>query len=344
MRTRIESIGLYLPEREVTTSELISGMKTKPAFNLERITGIKARRFRSEDESTFTMAINAAENCLSHSRYEPEDIDLVISASISRLKEGTTALYEPPLSLLYKKRLGAFQAENFDINNACAGMTNGIRILDAMIKAGQVKTGMVVSGECISPIAETAVKEISDPIDDQFSALTVGDSGAAFIMDGGGSAEEGIDFVETTTVSKYSHLCIGQPSDKNAGYAMYTKTKEMLSPETLSVIPRFIEEVFEKHGKPFEASAYDYIITHQVSVRRCKAYMNAIKEYFNADPPENLLVVDDLGNTASTSIFVSLYTHLENKRLKKGNRLLLISTASGINYGLVSMTLGDLEV
>ncbi len=232
MKTRIESLGMYLPEREVSTTELLSRMAFKPEFDLEKITGIKKRRVRSEVESTNTMAINAAEDCLSHSTYKPEDIDIVINASITRTRERQKVFCEPPMSLLYKEYLGAHQALNFDITNACAGMATGTYILDSMIKAGQVKTGIVISGECITPIADTALKEISGPIDDQFASLTVGDSGAAFIMDGHGSAEEGIDFIEFMTAAEHSNLCFGQPSERNAGMAMYTKTMGMHDADT----------------------------------------------------------------------------------------------------------------
>ena len=231
-----------------------------------------------------------------------------------------------------------------DITNACAGMATGTYILDSMIKAGQVKTGIVISGECITPIADTALKEISGPIDDQFASLTVGDSGAAFIMDGHGSAEEGIDFIEFMTAAEHSNLCFGQPSERNAGMAMYTKTMGMHDADTPGIISKFIEEVFEKRGGPFDATAYDYIITHQVSVPKNRKYIKSIKEHFNIEPPESLMVVQDLGNTSSTSLFVVLYTYLQNKRLKKGDRLLIIPVASGLNFGVLSLTLGDLEV
>lgn len=344
MKTRIESLGLYLPEREVSTSELVSGMAVMPEFDVEKITGVKKRRVRSEAQSAYTMAINAAEDCLSHSAYKPEDIDVVISASITRTREGGKFFFEPPMSLLFKEHLGAHQALNFDITNACAGMPTGTYILDSMMKAGQVKTGMVISGECITPISETAVKEISGQMDDQFASLTVGDSGAAFIMDGNGSAEEGIDFIEFMTVAEYSDLCIGGPGKRNAGLAMYTKTPGMQAADTPGTISKLIEEVFEKRGERFETAAYDYIIAHQVSVPKNRHYMKAIKEHFNTEPPESLMVVQDLGNTSSTSLFVVLYTYLQNKRLKKGDRLLIIPVASGLNFGLMSLTLGDLEV
>ncbi len=297
MKTRIESLGLYLPERELSTSELVSGMPVEPQFDVERITGVRKRRVRSDGESAYSMAINAAEDCLSHSAYRPEDIDIIINASITRSRDGEKFFFEPPMSLLFKEHLGAHQALNFDIANACAGMATGVFILDGMMKAGLVKTGMVISGECITPIAETAVKETMGEINDQLASLTVGDSGASIIMDCHGSAGEGIDFVEFMTAAGYSDLCIGGPARANAGLAMYTNIQGMHDADTPGTISRFIEAVFEKRGEAFEAAAYDYIIAHQVSIPKNRKYVKSIEEHFNIEPPESLMVVQDLGNT-----------------------------------------------
>ena len=78
IRPRFESIGFYVPEKAVTTKELIDQMKKKPLFDLERITSIRERRFRAESESSYTMALTAAKDCLKHSQYEASDLDIII--------------------------------------------------------------------------------------------------------------------------------------------------------------------------------------------------------------------------------------------------------------------------
>ncbi len=62
MRSRFESFGLYVPEKIVSTGELMGRLSHELPFtiDLERITGIKNRRWRSENESSFTIALNAA--------------------------------------------------------------------------------------------------------------------------------------------------------------------------------------------------------------------------------------------------------------------------------------------
>ncbi|NLG55563.1 MAG: 3-oxoacyl-ACP synthase, partial [Rhodococcus sp.] len=65
--SRFESIGTYLPSRVVTTEELIGQLATPPSFDFTAITGVQERRFRGEDEDSFSMACLAAEECLNKS-------------------------------------------------------------------------------------------------------------------------------------------------------------------------------------------------------------------------------------------------------------------------------------
>jgi 3-oxoacyl-[acyl-carrier-protein] synthase III len=79
--------------------------------------------------------------------------------------------FEPSTAVRLKHRLGFYNALVFDISCACAGMFAAIHVIDAMIRAGLVKRGMVVSGEYITPLTETAQKEIETPSTNAWLAL-----------------------------------------------------------------------------------------------------------------------------------------------------------------------------
>ncbi len=344
MRSRFESFGLYVPEKIVSTGELMGRLSHELPFtiDLERITGIKNRRWRSENESSLTIALNAANECLKNSRYRARDLDLVINTSISRTIEPDNYYLDPAMSLFIKKELGAHAAVNFDVNNACAGMVTGAFLLDNMIRAGVVKNGMVVSGECITPIAETALREICEPLDNQFASLTVGDAGAAFIMDASSGEREGVDYISVLTNAEHAHLCVGKPSDVSPGPAMHTRSREMHDARQYQYALYFLRKSFERYGKNIEE--YDYIITHQVTVGAVKTYLKAIAEVHGVMTLPTLMSVEDFGNTASTALFLVIYNALKQKKIKDGSRILLFSLASGIGYALVSFTMGKVEV
>lgn len=221
--TRFESIGAYLPSTEKPTRELVAQMEYEPPFDLQRITGITNRRVGDSRpdtyEDSFALALRAAEDCLSRSRYDAGGLDVIISSSITRSKERDRFYFEPSFAHMLARVLGADSAIHFDVSNACAGMLTGVTVLDRMVKAGIVRNGLVVSGERITVITETAVKEICEPYDSQFGSLTVGDSAAAVVLDESTSEADRIDYAELMTCAEYSHLCIGMPSDKNQGIA-----------------------------------------------------------------------------------------------------------------------------
>lgn len=341
-QSRFESLGVFLPDKVMSSEELVSKMTHPLKLDIEAATGIKERHVRSSDEDSFTIAVKAANNCLAHSKYNAEDLDIIISASISRIKDYPRYYDEPPLSFYVKNAIGAKNAIHFDISNACAGMMTAGTVLNNMIRSGKVKNGMVVSGEYITIIAETAMREIETTSDLQLPSLTVGDAGAAYILDHS-ETEEGIEMAEMETIARYADLCFGLPSNKSAGFAMYTKSKDMHT-ESFSRWPSVIDAMFRKNGKRFIPEDYDHLITHQVSSKSINSFVTVGKEYFGCDMPRTYDTIVHFGNTASTTHFVLLYTKIKEGEIKPGTKALFVSNASGIIIGCLSVNFGDIKV
>jgi 3-oxoacyl-[acyl-carrier-protein] synthase-3 len=247
------------------------------------------------------------------------------------------------MSLFIKNKLGAKSAINFDISNACAGMITGAYILDSMIKAGVVKNGMIVSGESNTTVADTALREIKDPLDKQFASLTVGDAGAAFILDEAPNEEEGINFVDFVSFAKYADLCFAMPSDQTKGWAMYAEGRE-IHKAAISRMPLVIANVYKKNGLEFNPDNYDFVIVHQTSERAIHSFLDTSRDFFSKDMPEPLFSLHEYGNTSSTTHFVALYKGLKEKKVKKGSRILFVVAASGLGIGCLSSTIGNLKV
>ncbi|WP_433579822.1 3-oxoacyl-ACP synthase III family protein [Nocardia brasiliensis] len=346
--SRIESIGTYVPERVVTTEELVGRLDPEFRFDLERITGIRERRVhRNADgviEDSCALASTAARQCLDNSRYTAEDLDIVISTSITRTVAGTKFYYEPSFALLVRNTIGAHDAKYFDITNACAGMSTGVLILDSMIRAGLVRRGLVVSGEQITPIAETAVREISKKYDPHFAALTVGDAGAAVLLDAEGSPGDSIEFIDMMTSAEYADLCIGMPSDRNQGIAMYTDNRAMQNEERYLQGIRRLRDYLATRGSSFEREGFDFVIHHQFS-KPALEYVNSlmVREY-ESPQPEHLTSLEKYGNTASTSHFVVLHDHLKRGEIPPGSKVLIVPSASGMVYGTISVSLREVGV
>ncbi|MFC6010586.1 3-oxoacyl-ACP synthase III family protein [Nocardia lasii] len=346
--SRFESIGAYLPSTILSTAELISRLKTPPSFDLERITGIKERRVRDTrpetTEDSFTLAVEAAQDCLSRSRYGAGDLDVIISCSITRSKQGTRMYMEPSFASAIAETLGAGSAITFDVSNACAGMLTGTYILDRMIRSGVVRNGMVVSGEAITPIAETAVREISEKYDLQFASLSVGDSGCAVVLDQAVDDADKIHYIELLTAAEHSHLCLGMPSDKSAGVALYTDNRKMHNEARFLLWPDAQRDYLDAQGREFADERFDYVIHHQFGAAAVP-YMNAVAaREFGAEIPTDLNVIEKYGNTSTTSHFLVLHDQLAEQNIEAGAKLLMVPAASGVVAGFLSTTISSLKV
>lgn len=343
IKARFESIGAYIPNKRVSTESLTQEMNIPPQFDIEAITGIKTRSWKEDKDDSFTMAIDAAQSCLENSKYEAADLDIIISCSIARFV-GESSYYEPAMSLLLKHELGAKKAIFFDISNACAGMFTGIYILESMIKAGIVKNGLVVSGEYISTIAETAVLEAKDIYDPQFGSLTVGDAGAAVILDQATNEDDVIDCFNLISTPEYSDLAIGKPSNQSNRYAMYASNSKMHTEERLKIWPNFQTDTLAKENKEFKTEKFDYIIHHQVGSKFIERLLKIGTEAFSSEQPESLSVLEKYGNTSSTSHFIVLYEYLKANKLKEKSKILMVPAASGFVTGFLSMNINKLAV
>ncbi|MFF6983643.1 hypothetical protein ACFZAV_39645 [Streptomyces sp. NPDC008343] len=175
--SRLEAIGAYLPTTVMSTGELLAHLERTAKFDLFKITGMTERRVADDTaespEDSLTMAVSAALDCLGRSHYAPEEIDIVVSCSISRVTDGRRLQLEPSFAHRIAKKIGAVGAIHFDVSNACAGMMTGVLLLDRMIRSGAVHNGLVLSGEQITPIAFTAAREMGDSRDSRFASMSV---------------------------------------------------------------------------------------------------------------------------------------------------------------------------
>ncbi|MEU2110795.1 3-oxoacyl-[acyl-carrier-protein] synthase III C-terminal domain-containing protein [Streptomyces sp. NPDC019507] len=332
----------------MSTPELLSRMEKAPEFDLFKITGMAERRVADDTgdspEDCLTMAVSAARVCLGRSRYSADEIDIVISCSISRTTDGRRHQFEPSFARRIAGELGADRAIHFDVSNACAGMMTGVYLLDRMIRSGEVRNGLVLSGEHITPIAFTAAREMEDSRDPQFASLSVGDSAVAVLVDRATDDADVIHDIELMTCSEYSHLCLGMPSDDTGDLAMYTNNKEMHAEDRLALWPAFHRDRLADDGRRFADEGYDFVVQHQVGSRFVD-YMNHVGEStFGTPMPESLSVVEKFANTATTSHYLVLHQALMERRIPKGSKILMVPAASGVVTGFLSATVSSLEV
>ena len=147
IRSEIIGWGHYLPQKVVTNDDLAKIVETSDEWISTR-TGIKTRHI-VENETTSDLITKACEMAMKRANIQPEDIDLIVVASIT--PDNTT----PSVATKVSNRLGLkYGAIAFDISAACSGFVYGLSMADNMIRLGQVKTALVVGSESLSKIVD----------------------------------------------------------------------------------------------------------------------------------------------------------------------------------------------
>jgi 3-oxoacyl-[acyl-carrier-protein] synthase III len=333
---RIDSVGVKLPAGRLTTRELLGQTKHHTHIQLERLTGVHERHVVEPGENSLTLAAGAARDCLVHSEHRAADIEVLISCSITRSRGGMSQTFEPPLSLFVKQAIGATQAVNFDLSNACAGMLTGVFLLQDLIARGEIKCGMVVSGEYISQLGWNAAKQIRSLFSKQLASLTLGDAGAAVILERAPEGAAGIDVIGFTTLAEHSRLCLAFPSTVGPGAQMYTKSRTLQKVAIDDMVP-LLAEVLGQAG--IDLADIEYLIPHQTSARAIRKGTAEFARRLGAKPKHVVVNIEENGNTASTTLFVALHKYLEEGRMRKGDRVMLLSLASGIEIGIAILTI-----
>jgi 3-oxoacyl-[acyl-carrier-protein] synthase III len=330
--SRFAGIGAWIPERRLPTDELMASTRHRTGIDLERLTGVRERHVVSAGEDSYTLALGAARDALVHAGCAAEDLDMLVVSSISRHVGGLRVQLEPPVSVALKEALGARRAISFDISNACAGMMTGVFLLNDLIRQGRIRRGMVVSGEYISELGRSAAQEVRDVMSDQLASLTLGDAGAAAVVERAPAGAAGIEVAGFTTLSEHSRLCVAFPSKIGPGSTMHTNAREIHRVATEDAVP-MLREVLDQAGLEFDQ--IDYLIPHQTSARAIEKAMVEFSADLGAAPRHVVVTVDELGNTASTTHFVALHKYLDEGRFRPEDRVLLLSLASGLEVGIV---------
>ncbi|BBZ25589.1 non-ribosomal peptide synthetase [Mycolicibacter hiberniae] len=340
----IESLGVYLPPRAVSTEQVLADCVNEVKIPLERLTGIKSRRMAGQDEFSIDLGRKAIADCLSRSSYAPEEIDLVIACNISRC-DGPEHMFtfEPSTASQLRDQLGLANAVCFDINNACAGMFTGVSVAQDFLKTGLVRNALIVSGEYISHITETAQQEIEGAMDPRLACLTVGDAGAAVVLELGPNDRVGFHELDLATYSEFAKLCIAKATDgPHGGAIMVTDSVTQTAIAVKHSVP-YVAAVMQRHG--WRPETADQLLMHQTSEASINDAILTINRVFGAGAATRANTICNLaerGNTATTTHFVALYDYINAGRINSGDNVVLSITGSGQTIGSGLYTFDDL--
>jgi amino acid adenylation domain-containing protein len=339
----IESLGSYLPPKIVASEEIIQNCVRPIRFPLARLTGIKNRRMAGETEFSLDIAKKAVADCFANSRYNPEDIDLIICGSISRCHKPLKTWFEPTNSVQVQRHFGMHNALAFDVTNACTGLFTCMYIAESFLKTGLIRRALVFSGEYISHLVQTTQKEIESYMDSRLACLTIGDAGAALILEMRPDKKLGFHEFEMYTLGAYSEACIAKTTYyEHGGAIMYTDAVQV---STVNMKQATAHAGYIIERAKWSPNDFQHILVHQTSHTTIKDVARAFNKYYGAEVCNQDTVINNIaerGNTATTAHMIALMDSIQNNTIQNGENIIFGITGSGATIGTALYTFDDL--
>ncbi|SDD48716.1 3-oxoacyl-[acyl-carrier-protein] synthase-3 [Geodermatophilus telluris] len=291
---------------------------------LERLAGIRERRWWAEGVTFVDGAAEAGAKAVSESGVDPAAIGLMVNTSVSR------RYLEPSTAVAVHHALGLPRScQNFDVTNACLGFVNGMELAAAMIESGMVEYALVVNGEDARPVQERTVERLNGPgtvskdVIAQFATLTLGSGAVAMVLGRADRHPEGHRLVASVSRAGTEHheLCTGDND------LMRTDLKGLLDAGL-----QLSEDMWaEAAGQVDWAAGMDRYVVHQVS----KVHTQAMCDRFGIDPALVPTTFPTRGNLGPASVPYTLAGQQDS--LTDGDRVLLMGIGSGLNVSCLEL-------
>ncbi|MBS0375088.1 MAG: ketoacyl-ACP synthase III [Proteobacteria bacterium] len=316
MYARIAGTGRYLPPKVLTNADLEKMVDTTDEWIRTR-TGIQRRHIAGPDETTSSMATEAARNAMEMAGVGPRDIDLVVVGTT------TPDVVFPNVATLVQANLGIRDTPAFSLETACSGFVYALGIADKFIRLGDSKCALVIGAECITRLVDWT---------DRGTCVLFGDGAGAVILKP--SEEPGILTTILSADGAYGDL-LSYPYGVSKGFdqlragapaAIQMKGNEVFK-VAVNTLSRLVDQTLAKAG--IDREAIDWLVPHQANLR----IIQAAAKKLELPMKQVVVTVTDHGNTSAASIPLALDTAVRDGRIKRGQTLLLETFGGGFTWG-----------
>ena len=316
----ITAVGKYLPDYVLTNKELETLVETNDDWITTR-TGIKERRILKEpNKGTSFMAIRAAQDLLSKSKINPEEIDMVIVATATPdLPVASTAVYTAT-------EIGATNAFAYDLQAACSSFLYGMSTAASYIESGRYKKVLLIGADKMSSIIDYS---------DRATCIIFGDGAGAVLFepntDGLGLQDEylrsdgsGREFLKIEAGG--SILPPSESTIKNGQHFVHQEGKTVFK-FAVSNMADVAEKMLLRNS--LSNDDVNWLVPHQAN----KRIIEATAKRVNLDSSKVMMNIHKYGNTTSATLPLLLADY-ENQ-LKKGDNLIFAAFGGGFTWGAI---------
>jgi 3-oxoacyl-[acyl-carrier-protein] synthase-3 len=309
----ITGLGCNVPDKVVTNDDLSRMVDTNDEWIVSR-TGIRERRFATDDEALTDVALPAARRALADAGVTAAELDLIIVATV------TPDMTFPASAALIADSLGAHDAAAYDLSAGCTGFMYAVAQAYGMVASGLVERALVVGGDVLSKLMDW---------NDRSTLVLFGDGAGAVVLERSTKGGGFLGFELGAEGAGGIHLWHpGSGSRKFPDDASFLRMngREVFKFAT-RVLVSSAEKVLTECGKTVED--VDLYVPHQANVRIID---HATKKL--GFPREKVVVnVDRYGNTSSGSIPLALADAAADGRLKPGELVLMTGMGAGLTWG-----------
>lgn len=323
-QAKIRGTGSYLPEKILTNQDLEKMVETSDDWIVTR-TGMKERRIAKADEFTSDMGRDAALRALEDAKLPAEEVDLILFATI------TPDYSFPSTACLIQKQIGAHKAAAMDVQAACTGYLYALAIAKAFIESGAYKNILIVASEKLSSIVDYKDRNTCVLFGDGASAAVVSSEGKGLLVKDVTLGADG-DLARLLMVP--------------AGGSRHPSTQQTVE-ERLHYLKMDGKEVFKHAVRRMEAASKESIekaglqesdiawfVPHQANMR----IIESLAKRFNVPTERVFVTIHKYGNTSASSLGIALDELLHEKKLDKGENILLTAFGAGLTWGAAVLT------
>ncbi len=320
MAAKITGVAGYVPPRVLTNADLEKMVETNDTWIRER-TGIRERHIVGPGVAASHLATEATQQLLRQKNIRPEEIDLIVVASV------TPDMMFPATACLVQERIGAKNAWGFDLSAACAGFVYALTVGAQFVGAGTHKKALVIGSDVMTSIID---------FQDRATCVLFGDgAGAVLVEPAEGGSDSILDF--HNDIDGAGGPCLYMPGGGSlhpASHETVDKKMHYVHQEGAQVfkyaVRRMAEvacQLLERNG--FSSRDVALVVPHQANLR----IIRAMQQRLGLDDSKVLVNIDRYGNTTAATIPLGLRDAVEEGRLRQGDLVLLVAVGAGYTTG-----------
>jgi 3-oxoacyl-[acyl-carrier-protein] synthase III len=315
-RSVVLGCGSYLPNQVLTNADLARKVDTSDEWIVQR-TGIHERRIAAPGEFTSHMAVHAARAALAHAHLDAQAIDLIVLAT------STPDSTFPASAVAVQSELGITHGAAFDLQAVCSGFVYGLSTADALLRSGAFTRALVIGSETFSRILDWT---------DRTTCVLFGDGAGAVVLEAqdqpGTRDDRGVLTVRLRSDGRHkSKLYVdGGPSSTGTVGHLRMEGREVFR-HAVAMIADVVEDAFKVAG--YSVADIDWFVPHQAN----KRIIDGSAHKLGIDPAKVVTTVDRHGNTSAASIPLALADAVADRRIKRGDLILLEAMGGGFTWG-----------